>query len=284
MRPGPAHRPLGGRGAPAGQPPRSRGRARAGRPRRGEGPVRRDRPGLAPAPRRPDRTGHRAPRRGRPGRGELGRRGRGRAGRQSGGWGASAGDGAMRLASPPTAAIAGSRLRAAVPRGKPGRTASAGWTCCRCWRWDRVPGPAERAGGRGVRGPAGRAGRARAERPADRRAGRPAGAGGRAVAGHRPGPGGGVIAPRRGVGFGRADRARRAAAAVGQPARLVAGPGVGLRAGADRPSPGRRGRTRGLAGRAGAGPARAGRRTGFARSAHASDGPPGTPDAPHWEI
>ena len=132
----------------------------------------------------------------------------------------------------------------------------------------------------------------------------PAGAGRRAVARHSirtryrypctPRPGVGF-----GMGFGRADRAWRAAAAAGQPARLVAGAGVGLRAGADRQSPGRRGRTRGLAGRAGPGPACPGHRAGPARRAR-----PGWPagrtgrggrsragtaggnaagDGPHWE-
>ena len=48
------------------------------------------------------------------------------------------GHGAMRLASPPRRRDGqGRAIRRGSTSRKPGRPASAGWTCCRCSRWGR---------------------------------------------------------------------------------------------------------------------------------------------------
>jgi len=115
-------------------------------------------------------------------------------------WGGGGpGPGGGEAGQPAVAAMARAAIRRRQYSRRPGRPASAGWTCCRCSRWGRRSSPADRAGGRGACGPAGRAGPARIQHPsrADGRAGQPARAGGRGVARHRPGPGGRVAVRRR---------------------------------------------------------------------------------------
>ena len=257
--------------------------------------------GLGAARRGPVRAGHRPARPGRRDRGQLGRRRRGRAGRAR-----RLGLDLHRAAArrpraradaagqpAPTAARAGP-ARAGPAGSRPGPAAQERHAVA-ARAGVRIPGQADRAGRRGARGPAGRPGRAEA------RSGRRWSP--RSPPGWRRWPRNGsastpdqvVVTLHRGpgMGIGRADRPGRAAAAAGQPAGRLAGPGVGGRPGPDRAAPGRRG------GSGRAGPTRGSwpcaRRapnrcrltctpTATGPASGGLDVRPTAADAPHWEI